>query len=199
MSARNFIIALATTVSLAAAATHAGFYQFNGTLDNGYSVQGVIETRASAPASFIESNPNFPNAPFATQYVDWLNMSVFRFGSTIAEGFSVSSSVSYDPFLRVGFNSSTLNLSSFDAQTRGADTGPTPYYFISNGVNSSGVNVAYGTTGYNLFSFDVATLQAVYLGTATSLTVNAVPAPGVLAMLAVSMGFGAGAPRRRRG
>ena len=84
MSARNFIIALATTVSLAAAATHAGFYQFNGTLDNGYSVQGVIETRASAPASFIESNPNFPNAPFATQYVDWLNMSVFRCGSTIA-------------------------------------------------------------------------------------------------------------------
>ena len=85
MSARNFIIAIATTVSLAAAATHADFYQFNSTLDNGYSVQGVIETRASAPASFIESNPNFPNSPFATQYVEWLHLSVFRFGSPVED------------------------------------------------------------------------------------------------------------------
>ena len=185
MSARNFIIAIATTVSLATAATHADFYQFNSTLDNGYSVQGVIETRASAPASFIESNPNFPNAPFATQYVDWLNMSVFRFGSTIAEGFSVSSSVSYDPFLRVGFNSSTLNLSSFDAQTRGTDTGPTPYYFISNGVDPSYNPVEYGTTAFNLFLFDPGTSSATYLGSTSALTVTAIPAPATMLAFAL--------------
>ena len=29
------------------------FFQFNGTLTNGYSVQGVLQTKAGAPASFI--------------------------------------------------------------------------------------------------------------------------------------------------
>ena len=193
MSARNFIIALATTVSLAAAATHAGFYQFNGTLDNGYSVQGVIETRASAPASFIETNPNFPNAPFATQYVDWLHLSVFRFGSTIAEGFSVSSGVSYDKWLRVGFDSSTLNLSSLDTQTRSLDTGLTPYYFISNGVDPNDNAVEYGTTPFNLFIYDPSTSSGTYLASTISLTLTAIPAPA--SMLAFAL---LPAARRRR-
>ncbi len=185
MSARNFIITIATTVSLAAAATHADFYQFNGSLDNGYSVQGVIETRASAPASFVESNPNFPNSPFATQYVDWLHLSVHRYGSTIAEGFSVSNGVSYDKWLRVGFDSSTLHLSSLDMQTRSLDTGPTPYYFISNGVDPSDNAVEYGTTPFNLFLYDPVTLSGTYLASTSSLTVTAIPAPA--SMLAFAL------------
>jgi hypothetical protein len=148
-------------------------------------VQGVIETRASAPASFIETNPNFPNSPFATQYVDWLHLSVFRFGSTIAEGFSVSSSVSYDKWLRVGFDSSTLNLSSFDAQTSGADTGLTPYYFISNGVDPNDNAVEYGTTPFNLFIYDPSTSSGTYLASTISLTVTAIPAPASILAFAL--------------
>ena len=76
--------------------------------------------------------------------------------------------------------------------------GATSYYFVSNGSDPSGATVAFGSTGYNLFLFDVATSQGVYIATATSLTVQAVPAPGALALLAAA-GLGVGGGRRRRG
>ena len=57
----------------------------------------------------------------------------------------------------------------------------------------------FGSTGYNLFLFDVATSQGAYIATATSLTVQAVPAPGALALLAAAgASFGVGGGRRRR-
>jgi hypothetical protein len=56
--------------------------------------------------------------------------------------------------------------------------------------------VAFGSTGYNLFLFDVATLTGTYIGTATSLSVSLVPAPGALSLLAFA--GGARASRRRR-
>ena len=78
--------------------------------------------------------------------------------------------------------------------------GATSYYFVSNGSDPSGATVAFGSTGYNLFLFDVATSQGVYIATATSLTVQAVPAPGALALLAAAgASLGVGGGRRRRG
>ena len=78
------------------------------------------------------------------------------------------------------------------------DPEATSYYFVSNSKDPTGAYGEYGSTGYNLFRSDVATMQDVYIGTATSLTVTAVPAPGALAVLAAA-GAGVGVGRRRRG
>ncbi len=55
--------------------------------------------------------------------------------------------------------------------------------------------MAFGSTGYSLFLFDVATSQGTLIATATSLTVAAVPAPGALAVLAAA-GICVGGSRR---
>jgi hypothetical protein len=198
------IAATALTIS-----AHASVYHYALTFANGFVADGEFATMPTAPSSFIEKNPlltgettgswdssTFQEAPYATSFVQSQNMRMHQNGALLEEGTSVVAGVCLDKFFYLNFSDiGGPAIAAIDFST--ARPGATSYYFISNGVNSSGVNVAYGTTGYNLFSFDVATLQAVYLGTATSLTVNAVPAPGVLAMLAVSMGFGAGARRRR--
>jgi hypothetical protein len=62
--------------------------------------------------------------------------------------------------------------------------------------STAGEAVAFGSTGYNLFLFDVATLTGTYIGTATSFSVSLVPAPGALSLLAFA--GGACASRRRR-
>ena len=201
-------------VSIAATAlttsAHASVYHYALTFANGFFADGEFDNMLTVPPFFIEKNPgltgettgswdssNFQQAPYATSFVQSQNMRLYQNAALLQEGSGVVAGVCLDKFFYLNFSDfGSPAIGAIDFST--ARPGATSYYFISNGVNSSGVNVAYGTTGYNLFSFDVATLQAVYLGTATSLTVNAVPAPGVLAMLAVSMGFGAGAPRRRR-
>ena len=51
----------------------------------------------------------------------------------------------------------------------------------------------------DLFLFDVATSQGMFIATATSLNVTAVPAPGALALLAAAgASLGVGGGRRRR-
>jgi len=203
--------ALVVSIAVTALATsaHASVYHYALTFANGFVADGEFATMPTAPSSFIEKNPgltgettgswdssNLQQAPYATSFVQSQNMRLYQNAALLQEGSGVAAGVCLEKFFYLNFSDfGSPAIGAIDFST--AQSGATSYYFISNGVNSSGVNVAYGTTGYNLFSFDVATLQAVYLGTATSLTVNAVPAPGVLAMLAVSMGFGVGARRRR--
>ncbi len=203
--------ALVVSIAVTALATsaHASVYHYALTFANGFFADGEFENKLTVPSFFIEKNPgltgettgswdssNFQQAPYATSFVHSQNMRLYQNAALLQEGSGVAAGVCLEKFFYLNFSDfGSPAIGAIDFST--ARPGATSYYFISNGVNSSGVNVAYGTTGYNLFSFDVATLQAVYLGTATSLTVNAVPAPGVLAMLAVSMGFGAGARRRR--
>jgi hypothetical protein len=193
MATRKTYPALVAAASLIASTAGADFYQFSGTFTNGYSVQGVFETKPSAPAAFVESNPSFPNAPFVTQYLQYSTLSVFQFGNVIGSGFSVLDGVSYDPFLYTAFDSTTLALAAIDLQTRGADTGPTPYYFISNGVAPDYTTVAYGSTAFNLFLFDPSSSSATFLGSASMLDVTAIPAPASLFALAMLP-----AARRRR-
>lgn len=179
--------------ALAVSAARADFFQFTGVFDNGYSVQGIIETKASAPASFIESNPSFPSAPFATQFVQNASLSVSLLGSVIGAAPAVVGGIAYDPYLYVALDSSTLSLSAIDLNTRGLSTGPEPYYFISNGVDPNANPVAYGSTTYNLFRFDPPTNGYTFLASTSSLQVTAIPAPGAAALLVF-----AGAARRRR-
>ena len=168
-------------------------FQFNGTLTNGYSVQGLLQTKAGAPASFIESNPAFPNAPFATQFLESASLSVFLAGSEIASGTPVVAGISYEAYLYTAFDSSTLTLSALDLQARDPGAGSEPYYFISNGVAPDATPVAYGTTTFNLFLFDPSNSNYTYLGSTTTLAVTVIPAPAGLVVFAL-----APALRRRR-
>lgn len=161
-------------------------FQFNGTLTNGYSVQGLLQTKAGAPASFIESNPAFPNAPFATQFLESASLSVFLAGSEIASGTPVVAGISYEAYLYTAFDSSTLTLSALDLQARDPGAGSEPYYFISNGVAPDATPVAYGTTTFNLFLFDPSNSNYTFLGSTSMLTVTAIPAPAGLLVFAIA-------------
>lgn len=162
------------------------FFQFDGTLTNGYSVQGVLRTKAGAPSSFVESNPDFPNAPFATQFLESASLSVFLAGSEIASGTPVVAGISYEAYLYTAFDSSTLTLSALDLQARNPGAGSEPYYFISNGVAPDGTSVAYGTTTFNLFLFDPSNSNSAYLASASTLVVTAIPAPAGLMAFALA-------------
>ena len=182
MARRNALLAACVTALLHAARADAGVYQFFGVLDNGYSVQGILETKDSAPVSFIERNPNFPNAPFPTQYLEAASLTVARFGATLGAGLPIVGGVSHDPYLYVGFNTATPSISALDLNTRAIGAGTTPYYFISNGVLPDYTSVAYGTTNYTLFLFDPGTSTATFLASTSAITVTAIPAPaGLLA------------------
>lgn len=195
MSPRLALPAACVSALLHSTQAEAGVYQFFGALDNGYSVQGILETRDSVPVSFIESNPNFPNAPFSTQYLQAASLSVARFGATVGAGLPVVGGVSYDPYLYVGFNSAAPSISALDLNTRAIGAGTTPYYFISNGVLPDYTSVAYGTTNYNLFLFDPTTSTATFLASTSTITVTAIPAPaGLLAFALLPVTHG----RRRR-
>jgi len=175
-------IAFALLAPVFASSARADFFQFSGTLTNGYSVQGILETKASAPVSFVESNPSFPNAPFATQYLEYASMSVLYLGSTVASGAPVVGGISYEAYLYTAFNTSTLNLSALDLQARNPGAGSDPYYFISNGVAPDATTVAYGSTTFNLFLFNPNGATYTYLGSTDALAVTAIPAPaGMLA------------------
>lgn len=180
MSRRLALPAVCVAALMHATKADAGVYQFIGVLDNGYSVQGILETNDSAPVSFVESNPNFPNAPFATQYLEAASLTVTRFGATVAAGLPIIGGVSYDPYLYVGFSSETPSISALDLNTRAIGAGTAPYYFISNGVLPDYTSVAYGTTSYNLFLFDPVTSTATFLASTSTITVTAIPAPAGL-------------------
>ena len=195
MSRRLALPAVCVAALMHATKVDAGVYQFIGVLDNGYSVQGILETNDSAPVSFVESNPNFPNAPFSTQYLQAASLTVARFGATLGAGLPIVGGVSYDPYLYVGFSSETPGISALDLNTRAIGAGTAPYYFISNGVLPDYTAVAYGTTSYNLFLFDPVTSTATFLASTSTITVTAIPAPAGLfafALLPVMRG------RRRR-
>ena len=193
MFSRVDLLARVAAIGAVAAVAHGDYYQFSGSLTNGYSVQGVFQTKATAPVSFIESNPNFPNAPFLTQYIESASLSVSLLGSTVGVGSPVVGGVSYEQYFYAAFNSSTLSLSAFDLQARNPGAGSTPYYFISNGVAPDGTAVAYGSTAFNLFLFNPNGSVYTFLGSTGGLGVTAIPAPAsVLAFALLPMG------RRRR-
>jgi hypothetical protein len=109
---------------------------------------------------------------------------------------TVLDGVCSDRFLYLNFSDlGTPAIAALDFST--VRPSATSYYFVSNGSDPSGATVAFGSTGYNLFLFDVATPPGPLIGTAISLTVTAVPAPGALVVLAAA-GAGIGGSRRRR-
>ena len=217
MSLRSTLCTSTLLVPAAAAAlltsgASAAVFHYSLSFAGGFLVEGEFATNALAPASFIEKNPTLTGettgswdyttltpAPYATSFVDSQTMRVLQSGALLSEASNVVDGVCLDRFLYLNFsNVGGPAIAALDFST--VHAGATSYYFVSNGSDPSGATVAFGSTGYNLFLFDVATLQGVYIATATSLTVQAVPAPGALAVLAAAgAGFGVGGGRRRRG
>jgi hypothetical protein len=191
------LLAPAAAAALLTSGASAAVYQYSLSFANGYVAEGQFSTKASAPASFIESNPTLTPAPYATTYLESQTMRVLQNGAVLDQSTTVFAGVCSDIYLYLDFSSvGTPAIAALDFST--VRPNATSYYFVSNGSNPSGNTVAFGSTGYNLFLFDVATSQGTYIGTATSITVTAVPAPGALAVLAAA-GAGVGVGRRRRG
>ena len=184
---------IAATALAIAACANAADYQFFVDFDGGYRAEGLFSTKPDAPLSFTEANPNFPNTPFNTQYLQSMSLAVLQGGSAIDAGSTVIKGVSYEAFLHLAFDATTTpTVSAADISTQRG--GVTSYYFLSNGVNPKGVTVPFGSTGYNLFRFTISTNSIEYLASGSAFTVTAVPAPGAAALLVL----GALAGRRRR-
>jgi hypothetical protein len=123
-------------------------------------------------------------------------MRVLQYGAVLDQSTTVFAGVCSDIYLHLDFSTvGGPTIAGMDLST--VDPEATSYYFVSNSKDPSGAYGAYGSTGYNLFRSDVATMQDVYIGTATSITVTAVPTPGALAVLAAA-GIGVGGSRRRK-
>jgi len=200
-----FATAAALLVSSGASAA---VYHYSLGFDNGFLAAGEFTTKASAPASFIEKNPDMINetttawnpatlqdAPYAATYLESHSMRVSQGGLLLGESQTVIAGICTDKFLYLNFtDAGTPTIAALDFST--VTPGATSYYFVTNGTDPAGDAVAFGSTGYNLFLFDVATLTGTYIGTATSFSVSLVPAPGALSLLAFA--GGACASRRRR-
>ena len=203
------LFAPAAAAALLTSGASAAVYQYSLSFANGFVAEGQFSTKAAAPASFVEKNPTITGettgswdysaltpAPYATTYLESHTMRVLQNGTVLDQSTTVLAGVCSDTFLYLNFSDlGTPAITALDFST--VRPSATSYYFVSNGSNPSGNTVAFGSTGYNLFLFDVATSQGTYIATATSLTVAAVPAPGALAVLAAA-GAGVGVGRRRR-
>jgi hypothetical protein len=214
MSLRSTLRTPALFAPVAAAAlltsgASAALYQYSLSFANGYVAEGQFSTKATAPASFVEKNPTITGettgpwdfsaltpAPYAATYLESQTLRVLQNGAVLDQSTTVLAGVCSDTFLYLNFSDlGTPAIAALDFST--VRPSATSYYFVSNGSDPSGATVAFGSTGYNLFLFDVATSQGTYIATATSLTVAAVPAPGALAVLAAAS-IGVGGSRRRK-
>jgi hypothetical protein len=184
------LVALALTAS-----ANAALYQYFASFGGGFSAFGMIETKADAPASFLELHPTPPSGVFATTYVQSMFLQVFNGTTTLSSGHSVFDGLSSDRWLHMQFDANpTPIISEIDTSTQQA--GVDSYYYISNGINPAGAWVNYGETTFNLFQYTTSTSTTTYIGSTNTLMVSLVPSPGAAGLMALS---GYVAMRRRRG
>ena len=189
-----FIVSLSTLA--VAVIARADFYQYSISLSGGagFSATGVMQTKADAPASFLEVHPTPAVTPFATTYIQSLTMNVFQASALVGANNVVSDGVSTNRWLYFEFSSAlTPTFINVDMNTKQSPTDP--YYFITDGISPDGITVPYGSTTFNLFHYDIALSQATFIGSANEFTVTQVPSPGALAVLALCGGIARG--RRR--
>ena len=179
-----------------AASARADFYQYSISFSGGtgFSATGVMQTKADAPASFLEVHPTPDVIPFATTYIQSLSMNVFQASTLMGANNVVSDGVSTNRWLYFEFSSAvTPNFINVDMNTKQSLTDP--YYFITDGISPDGITVPYGSTTFNLFHYNIALSQATFIGSANEFTVTQVPSPGALGVLALCGGL---ARARRR-
>ena len=190
----------AFTVSLSAlavaASARADIYQYSISFSGGtgFSATGVMQTKADAPASFLEVHPTPTVIPFATTYIQSLSMNVFQASALVGANNVVSDGVSTNRWLYFEFSSAiTPTFINVDMNTKQSPTDP--YYFITDGISPDGITVPYGSTTFNLFRYDIALSQATFIGSANEFTVTQVPGPSALGLIALCGGLARG--RRR--
>ena len=189
-----FIVSLSTLA--VAVIAHADFYQYSISFSGGagFSASGVMQTKADAPSSFLEVHPTPDVTPFATTYIQSLSMNVFQASALVGANNVVSDGVSTNRWLYFQFSSAlTPTFINVDMNTKQSPIDP--YYFITDGISPDGITVPYGSTTFNLFHYDIALSQAIFIGSANEFTVTQVPSPGALGVLALCGGIARG--RRR--
>ncbi len=145
-------------------------FTFNGNFTDGYSVTGSFTTKNSAPPSFSEAGSG------VTQFLQSLSMSFFKNMTSLDSGSAVVNGTSIDSFLRFDYNFQTNSLPALNISA--TEPNKSLYYYITNGTNFNNERVPYGSTTYNLFSFDPtkpSDSSVTFLGSASSIQVAAVP------------------------
>lgn len=190
MRSIHVLLTAAALLLGSASTTFAGPIQFtfSANFSNGYSAQGSFTTKSNAPASFSETNPNFPNVPFATQYLESVSLSIFDSANNLLQsGNPVINGISTDAFLRLDYNNSlTPNLPALNVNTETPTQNP--YYFIGNNVAPSGTPVPPGSTDYNLFLYNRNTDSYTFLGSTPGIQAISVPEPPTLLLLGTGLG-----------
>ncbi len=147
-------------------------FTFNGNFTNGYSATGSFTTKNSAPPSFSEAGSG------VTKFLQSLSLSVLKGMTSLDSSSTVVNGTSNDSFLRLDYNSQTNSLPALDVST--TEPNKSLYYYITNANDPSNQRVPFGSTTYNLFSFDTTkplASGATFLGSASSIQVAAVPEP----------------------
>ncbi|MDB9374453.1 hypothetical protein [Nodularia sphaerocarpa] len=176
----SVLLAMVTCSSIpfvfSVSSAQAAEFVFSGNFSNGYSAQGSFTTKAGTPASFTEASPSPSAAPFPTQFLQSLSLSVFDSTNTLLEsGSAVINGISTDNFLRLNYdNSQTPNLPELNVSTQ-TGVQQLNYYYINNSNTPADEFVGYGNTTYNLFQFNGNTNTATFLGSTTSIQAAAVP------------------------
>jgi hypothetical protein len=204
MKLQNFpvLLAMAACSSIplvfAVPSAQAADFTFSANFSNGYSAKGSFTTKSNAPASFSETNPNFPNVPFPTQYLESVSLSIFDSTNTLLQsGSPVINGISTDAFLRLDYdNSVTPNLPALNVNTETPTQNP--YYFIGNNVNPNGIPVPPGTTNYNLFLYDRITDSYTFLGSTPSIQATSVPEYSSVISLLGLAALGVGSALKRK-
>jgi hypothetical protein len=197
-------LAMATLSSIplvcAVSSVQAADFVFSATFSNGYSAKGSFTTKPGTPPSFSETNPNFPNAPFTTQYLQSTSLSIFDSTNTLLQtGSPVIDGISTDGFLRLDYdNSLTPNLPALNVNTETPTQNP--YYFIGNNVapDNTGTPVPPGSTTYNLFLYNRITDKYTFLGSTPSIQATSVPESSSVISLLGFAALGVGSAFKRR-
>jgi hypothetical protein len=182
----------------AVSSAQAAEFTFSANFSNGYSAQGSFTTKSNAPASFSETNPNFPNFPFATQYLESVSLSIFDSTNTLLQsGSPVVNGISTDAFLRLDYdNSVTPNLPALNVNTETPTQNP--YYFIGNNVLPNGTPVPPGSTDYNLFLYNRDTVSYTFLASTPSIQATSVPEYSSVISLLGLAALGVGSALKRK-
>jgi hypothetical protein len=140
-----------------------------------HSVDGQFSyDETNAPATISESGTG------ATKFLKSLSFSAFDPSKNLLEsGSTVVNGVSSDPFLIFNFDTVAKKITGLDV------TGNQDNFFLSNAVTPNGNFVGAGNSDYNFFFNNKGTQKAVFVDTASSVRVTAVPeSTPVLGLLA---------------
>ena len=119
---RNRALLAPAAAALLTSGASAAVYQYLLSFENGFVAEGQFSTKASAPASFIESNPTRTPAPYTTTYLESQTMRVLQNGAVLDQSTTVFAGVCSDIYLYLDFSNvggpaiAGMDLSTVDSE-----------------------------------------------------------------------------------